>query len=156
MDRAKNGAGGLQFFKDLFTMRICTTVKPMYKAIDAGPSIENVDGTEDFTRWCEVDFNWVIHAATTVTANVGPRNGARENIRTFAGSGNVSILIFELVSVISVAPVQSAVRSEKTTMDTSAVTTKTETIDNDIAFVGDAVTGGVGESPDIWGRGDVE
>jgi hypothetical protein len=156
MDGPKNGAGSLEFCEYLFTMRIRTTVQPMYKAVDTGPSIENVDGTEDFTRWCEVDFNWVIHPATTVTANVGPGNRTREYIRTFAGNGDVPILIFEFMSVVSIAPVQSAVRSEETTVDASGVTRKTETVDNNIAFVGDAVTSGISESPNIWGRGDVQ
>ena len=60
------------------------------------------------------------------------------------------------MSVVSVAPVQPTVRSEETTVDASGITRETETVDNDIAFVGDTVTTGVGEPPDIWRRGDIQ
>ena len=156
MYRAQQVAGDFDFAEHLLAMRVGTAVQPMHQAIDSRTRVKNVDRPQHVARIGEVDFDGIVHAAAAVNLRVRSVGPTREDVRSFTLTGDVAVVVFELVPVITVGPIQPTIGAKKAAMNAGRVAVVAELVDDDFALVGDAVVVGVGQSPNVRWRGDVQ
>ena len=156
MHRAQHFTRHLDFRKNSLAMRIRTTIQPVYKAIHPWPRVEDIDRAKHLPFNSEIDFNRIVHPAATVDAHVGPIGPTRENVRTFALTRDLTVLVTERVAVKPVAPVETPVRTRNATMYAGRVAGETEFFDDHIPLVRNTVSVGVLQSPDAGWRGNIK
>ena len=150
-----SGLGELSHTR-LVKPRVGPSVDPVNQAVDPRPAQEDVDAADHLAGRQKVDLDRVVHSPSTPRLHVTAVETATEDPRGLSLTDHFSVLVTELVSVTTVAPVQAAIGSQEAAVDTRRVATEPERVDQDRPFVGNPVVVEITKPPDIGWAGHVQ
>ena len=150
VNRSQNFTRRFQFIKHFFAVGIRATVQPMNQGIHSWLSVKNVNGAQHITGLRYVDFDGIVHATAGQNLNIRSIRQARKDVRTLALAGNLTVVVFDLMPMKTVAPIHTPVGAKEASVNAGGVSGVTEFSNNHLPLVGNTIIVRVGQLPNIW------